>query len=96
MIGVYPTDMVSLIEEEIREHSASVLKVLNKSGYECCTVELLPWEAENINTPRHMRHFWSTIWRKEVDNYAGGVTLEQAVECICQRVHKYEKSEKSR
>ena len=51
MIGVYPTDMVSLIEEEIREHSASVLKVLNKSGYECCTVELLPWEAENINTP---------------------------------------------
>ncbi len=51
LIGVYPTDMVSLIEEEIREHSASVLKVLNKSGYECCTVELLPWEAENINTP---------------------------------------------
>lgn len=51
LIGIYPTDMVSLIEEEIREHSAPVLKVLKKRGYECCAVELLPWEAENINTP---------------------------------------------
>lgn len=50
LIGIYPTSMTGMIEEEIREHPAPVFSVLKKSGYFCFRGELLPWQAGNINT----------------------------------------------
>ena len=51
LIGIYPVEIVDLIETTIAKHSAPVYKVLQKWGYECCRMDIPQWQVENINTP---------------------------------------------
>lgn len=51
LMGIYPTEMKETVENEIKEGSAPVFRVLKKWGYRCFQVELPGWQAENINTP---------------------------------------------
>ncbi len=50
LIGIYPTKMVDYIENLIKEHSASVHGMLESWGYECCVMDIMDWQVENINT----------------------------------------------
>jgi len=51
LISVYPTYVVPLIEDVIREHSAPVFRALDRTGYECVRIEMLEEQNININTP---------------------------------------------
>ena len=51
LIAVYPVRMAGMIEEMIKERSAPVFRVLDRSGYECFRLEMKEEQIINVNTP---------------------------------------------
>lgn len=51
LIGIYPVEAADFIEDLIREHSASVYRMLSAWGFLCCKMEIPEWQVDNINTP---------------------------------------------
>lgn len=50
LIGIYPVQMVDFIEELIKEHPASVHRMLDTFGNRCFDLNVPGWQVENINT----------------------------------------------
>lgn len=51
LIGIYPTACASLIEEEIRERSCAVFRILDRIGYQTDVQDVENWQVESVNTP---------------------------------------------
>lgn len=51
LIAVYPVEMAGMIEDMIKERSAPVFRVLDRSGYECLRLEMDKEQVINVNTP---------------------------------------------
>lgn len=69
LIGIYPTAMKDTVENEIKEASAPVFRVLKKWGYRCFRAELPGWQVENINTPEAYQEL---LKRQEGDTFHEG------------------------
>ncbi len=50
LIGVYSVAMMGFIEDMIKEHPASVHRMLEQYGHECYHMDILAWQVANINT----------------------------------------------
>lgn len=50
LIGIYSVTMVDFIEDMIKEHSASVHRMLEMYGHECYHMDVPTWQVANINT----------------------------------------------
>lgn len=55
LIGVYHTKYASLIEDEIKEHSCPVFRVLDKIKYETDMQNVQKWQVVSLNTPQEYK-----------------------------------------
>ncbi len=51
LIAVYPVIVADIIEDVIKECSAPVFRMLDRSGYECVRLEMSEDQVINVNTP---------------------------------------------
>ena len=56
LIGIYPAEMVGFIEEEIKERSAAVYRMLKSYGTVWFEIEVPQWQIENLNTRESYEH----------------------------------------
>ena len=56
LIGIYPAEMTDFIEEEIKEHSAAVHRMLKSYGTVWFEVDVPQWQVENLNTWENYEH----------------------------------------
>ena len=56
LIGIYPAEMVGFIEEEIKERSAAVYRMLKSYGTVWFEIEVSQWQIENLNTRESYEH----------------------------------------
>lgn len=51
LIGIYPTGCAALIEEEIKERSCAVFRILDRIAYENDVQQVKEWQVRSLNTP---------------------------------------------
>ena len=56
LIGIYPAEMVDFIEEEIKERSAAVHRMLKSYGTVWFEVDVPQWQVDNLNTRENYEH----------------------------------------
>lgn len=56
LIGIYPAEMVGFIEEEIKERSAAVHRMLKSYGTVWFEIEIPQWQVDNLNTRENYEH----------------------------------------
>lgn len=92
LIGIYPTGCASLIEEEIKERSCSVFRVLDRIAYETDVQQVKEWQVRSLNTPEAFQKMLCTMKHdfpekeikksmKELENRYE-VTLEEALSLV--------------